>query len=82
MKTAIDTSKEQVVKTEHKAENKLWFDCDKCEGKFKFANDLEKHMTNPVEDSNTSKFELSTSPGNRTQKKIREDISFNPKQLG
>ena len=89
LKIAIDTSKatisetedilekvlEQVVKAEDKSKNQEWIDCNKCDGKFKFANDLEKHMTNHVNDINISKRELSTSPGIRSQKKIREDPS-------
>ena len=89
LKIAIDTSKatisetedilekvlEQVVKAEDKSKNQEQFDCNKCDGKFKFANDLEKHRTNHVNDSNISKRELSTSSGNRSQKKIREDPS-------
>ena len=59
---------ELVVKAEDKSRNKQLFDCNKCDGKFKCANDLEKHITNHVKDSNISKRELSTSPGNRSQK--------------
>ena len=97
MKTAIDESKdticeteaiidkvlEHVVKAENKADNKEWFDCDKCDGKFKFAHDLEKHVTKHVHEDNISKRKLSTSSGVdvRSQKKIREDPSSSPNQL-
>ena len=85
-KIAIDTSKANisetedilekvlglVVKAEDKSRNNKWFDCNKCDGKFKFVNELEKHMINHVNDSNISKRELSTSPGNRSQKRLEK----------
>ena len=61
--------------TKNKAKKQEWFKCDKCDGSFKFESELKKHITKHEQDNTVNKRELSTSPSERTKKKIKEDLA-------
>ena len=69
-KNIIDKVLEDTLK---KAEKQDWFTCEKCGGKFRFDSDLKVHMKKHEEQGVINKRELSTSPVERTKKKMKEN---------
>ena len=59
-----------------------WFNCDKCDGQFKFKSELKKHMPNYEQVNTVNKREFSTSPADGNKKKIKEDLESNILPLG